>query len=109
MLEGLLGSQDGERVLLFLAERNQGYGKEIADFWNTRIQGVQRQLEKFESGGLLISETVGRTRVYRWNPRWPFQEELLALLRKAIGFLPEADRDRLQLDRRRPRRRGKPL
>jgi len=109
MLEGLLGSQDAERVLLFLAERGEGYGQQIADFWGSRIQGVQRQLDKFENAGALVSETVGRTRVYRWNPRWPFQDELRALLTKAIGFLPEAERQRLQLNRRRPRRRGKPL
>ncbi len=109
MLAGLLGSSDAERVLLFLAERERGYGKEIADFWDTNIQGVQRQLDKFEAGGLLVSEQIGRTRVYSWNPRWPFREQLVTLLSAAIGFLPDDVRIKLTDNSRRPRRRGKIL
>ena len=109
MLEGLLGSQDVERALLFIAGRGKGYGQEIADFWSTYIRGIQRALDRLENGGALVSEKVGRTRVYRWNPRWPFRPELQALLDKAITFLPDADRRRLVENRRRPRRRGKPL
>ena len=109
MIEGLFGSVDAERVLLFMATREQAYGREIAVFWETHVHGIQRQLDKFENGGLLISSLVGRTRVYTWNPRWPFGEELRALLKKAVGFLPDDLRMRLSLDRRRPRRRGKPL
>lgn len=109
MLEGLLGSDDAERVLLFLAARERGYGREIAAFWHTRINGVQRQLDKLEAGGILIASTVGRTRVYTWSPRWPFSDELKALLVKALGFLPDELSKRLVTDRRRPRRRSKPV
>jgi len=108
MLEGLLGSDDAERVLLFLAARECGYGREIASFWQTRIYGVQRQLDKLEAGGILIANTVGRTRVYTWSPRWPFIDELKALLAKALSFLPDELGKRLALNRRRPRRRSKP-
>jgi hypothetical protein len=108
MLEGLLGSDDAERVLFFLAVRQRGYGREIADFWATRISGIQRQLDKLESGGVLIASPVGRTRVYEWNPRWPLHGELLTLLHRAVTFLPEDLRMRLMDNRRRPRRRGKP-
>ena len=109
MLEALLGSPDVERVLLFLTERGSGYGREIADFWATSVTGIQRQLDKLESGGVIQAKAVGRTRVYTWNPRWPMANELQALLRKSATFLPDQDRQRLQEDRRRPRRRGKPL
>ena len=109
MLEALLGSIDAERVLLFLAARDHAYGREIASFWKTNVNGVQRQLNKLEVGGMLMSSLIGRTRVYEWNPRWPFGEELRALLVKAVLFLPDEVRTRLEQDRRRPRRRGKPL
>jgi predicted ArsR family transcriptional regulator len=108
MLAGLLGSDDAERILLFLAARERGYGREIASFWHTSLNGVQRQLDKLEASGILISVTVGRTRVYTWSPRWPFIGELKALLTKALGFLPEELGKRLLDDRRRPRRRSKP-
>ena len=109
MLEGLLGSVDAERALLFIAGRGSGYGKEIADFWGATLSSVQKILDRLERGGVLISQRVGRTRVYEWNPRWPFTEELQALLDKALTYLPAADRQRLLENRRRPRRRGKPL
>lgn len=108
MLEGLLGSDDAERVLFFLAVRQRGYGREMAEFWTTSISGIQRQLDKLEIGGVLIALPVGRTRVYEWNPRWPLHGELLALLHKAVTFLPDDLRVRLMDNRRRPRRRGKP-
>ena len=109
MLEGILGSDDAERVLLYITERGSGYGREMADFWGRSVYGIQRQLDKFEAGGVLVGESVGRTRVYTWSPRWPFTEELKTLLSKAIQFLPDKDRKRLQENRRRPRRRSKPL
>ena len=109
MLEGLLGSVDAERALLFIAGRGAGYGTEIADFWGATLSSVQKSLDRLEAGGLLVSRTVGRTRVYEWNPRWPFNDELQALLAKALNYLPEEDRQRLLENRRRPRRRGKPL
>lgn len=108
MLEHLLGSADAERVLFFLAARQHGYGREIADFWSARVSGIQRQLDKLEAGGVLIASAVGRTRVYEWNPRWPLHDDLLALLHKGMAFLPEDLRVRLTDNRRRPRRRGKP-
>ena len=108
MLEGLLDSNDAERILFYLSARERGYGCEIATFWGTRIYGVQRQLDKLEAGGIIIASMVGRTRVYSWSPRWPFRDELKALLAKALGFLPDDLRDRLMADRHRPRRRAKP-
>ncbi len=107
MLDGLL-STDAQRVLLFLAARQRGYGREIAAFWPSRITGIQRQLDLLEVGGVLVSSPVGRTHVYEWNPRWPARSELLALLQRVIAFLPDDLRARLLDNRRRPRRRGKP-
>ena len=109
MFEGLFSSQDTERVLLFLAARGEGYGKEIADFWQTHVSGIQRQLDRLEVAGVLVQKLVGRTRLYSWNPRWPLRGELKGLLEKAIEFLPEKDRNALVLNRRRPRRRKKPI
>ena len=109
MIEALVGSEDAERVLLFLAARGEGQCREIAGFWQTNLSGIQRQLNRFERGGLLIQRQVGRTRVYSWNPRWPFREELANLLKRAIEFLPIDQHKQLVLNRRRPRRQGKPL
>jgi len=109
MLRPILGSENGERVLLFLLARTEGYATEIARFFEVDLYSIQRQLDKFERGSLLVSRTVGRTRLYTFNPRYPFLRELTALLERALSFYPEPTRQKLLMNRRRPRRRGKPL
>ncbi|MDD5287127.1 MAG: winged helix-turn-helix domain-containing protein [Desulfuromonadaceae bacterium] len=109
MLEPLLGSISSERVLVFLAAREEGYAREIASFFATSLTPIQKQLDKLEAGGVLVSRTAGRTRLYTFNPRYPFLGELTAILDKAISFYDQDLQARLLLNRRRPRRKGKPL
>jgi len=109
MLEPLLGSTNCERVLIFLAAREEGYLREISDFFETSPAPILKQLEKLENGGVLFSRLAGRTRLYGFNPRYPFLKELKSLLDKALIFYPEDIRARLLESRRRPRRKGKPL
>ena len=109
MLESLLGSLNSERVLLFMLAREEGYATEIARFFETDLYAIQRQLDKLERGGVLVSRKAGRTLLYTFNPRYPFLAELKALLEKALSFYPPEVQERLLMNRRRPRRRGKPL
>jgi len=108
MIEPLLGSTNAERTLLFLLARDEGYPSEIAQLFDTDLYGIQKQMDRLESGGVLACRTAGRTRLYRFNPRYPFLKELRALLEKALSFYPEVEQDRLRIVRQRPRRRGKP-
>src|SRR6185369_5690179 len=105
MLESLLGSTNCERVLIFIAAREEGYLREISDFFETSPAPILKQLE---NGGVLFSRLAGRTRLYGFNPRYPFLNELKSLLDKALTFYPEDIRARLLESRRRPRRKGKP-
>lgn len=109
MLEGLLGTVNREKVLLFLLAREECYPREVARFFDTDLRTIQNQLEKLEAGGVLYSRLVGNTRIYAFNPSYPFLEEIKILLEKALTFYPAAERDRLVMGRRRPRRKGKPL
>lgn len=109
MLEPLLGSTNSENVLLFLLAREEGYPREIARFFNSDFKAILNQLKKLEAGGVLRSRSAGRTCLYSFNPRYPFLKELKVLLEKALSFYPEDERRELLTNRRRPRRRGKPL
>ncbi len=109
MLEPLLGSKGSEKVLIFIAARGEGYAREISRFFGTKHYPIQKQLEKLELGGVLVSHSRGRTRIYTFNPRYPFLPQLKALLDKALSFYPEAAREKLVMNRRRPRRLGKTL
>ena len=109
MLESLLGSVNKERVLFFVLAREEGYPRDIARFFGTALTPIQRQLDTLEQGGVLVSRTAGRTRLYTFNPRYPFLDELKTLLGKAFSFYPAEEQERLLLARQRPRRRAKPL
>jgi len=109
MLEPILGSVNAERVLMFILFRTEGYAREIARYYGTDLDPIQKQLEKFEVGGVLVSKPVGKTIVYQFNPRYAFLDELQTLLKAAFGFYSKEDQDRLANARRRPRRKGKPL
>lgn len=93
---------------MYLLKREEGYAREIAQFYGTSVTPLRNQLEKLEAGGVLVSHRVGRTLLYKFNPRYPFLPELRSLLEKAFSFYPEADQQTLVITRKRPRRAGKP-
>ncbi len=107
MLEAAFGSLAAERVLLFLHRYEQAYGRQIADAFDMPVSEIQKQLRKLELGGLLVSQMIGRTRVYRWNPRSVFVAPLRGLLQAVMEHLPPEQRSPYAAGRRRPRRAGK--
>jgi len=109
MLEGLFGSKNRERVLQYIHANDQGYAKEMADFYASSIDPIQKQLERLELNGILVSQKVGRTRLFMFSPRYAFKDELIALLEKARSYYSEEEQERLTKQRKRPRRSGKPL
>ena len=109
MLEPLFDSPVKEKVLLAILARGESYPRELAGIFGLRVYAVQYQLQKMERGGVLYSRLRGRTRLYGFNPRYPFRRELLSLLEKARGFYPAAERRAWLEPRLRPRRAGKPL
>ena len=109
MLEGIFGNASAEKVLLYIEQYGEGYATAIArNFDGLSLHMAQRQLERFERSGVLVSSLRGRTRIYSWNERYPFRQEISALLAKALGALPATERKRYFSERRRPRRAGKP-
>ncbi|MEA3350383.1 MAG: winged helix-turn-helix domain-containing protein [Chloroflexota bacterium] len=109
MLEALLNSENKEQTLVFIFAREEGYATEIARFYDTNLYGIQNQLDKLEAGGVLVSRKVGRTRLYTFNPRYALVEEIKGLIEKALSFYPQELQERLLINRRRPRTRGKSL
>ena len=109
MLGELVGSVNKERALIFLIARDRGYAREIARFFDVPLDPIQKALDGLERSGVLVSRSVGSTREYEFNPRYPMRDELRNLLEKALSLYPKELRDELLIVRRRPRRKGKPL
>lgn len=109
MLEPLFGSVNRERVLTYLYARGEAYPREIARFYKTDLAPIKSQLEKLESGGVVSSRLAGKTRLYTFDPRYTFLDELKKLMEKALSFYSDKDKEALLMVRHRPRRKGKPL
>ena len=109
LISGLLGNETAEKVLLFVENFNTGYARQIATTFEVPVSQVQRQLERFELEGVVVSQFVGKTRVYQFNPRYLFKDELSLLLQKALKNLPPEKFEKYFIKRTRPRRKGKPL
>ena len=109
MLEVLLGSSSCEQVLMFIFAREEGYLREIVRFYDGDYRSIRNQLNKLENNNVLRTREAGKTLLYSFNARYPFLNELKALLEKALTYYSEEEKNRLLLNRRRPRRTGKPL
>ena len=111
VLSELTGSKTAELCLLHLFHYGESYGRAIVDDFAGRVTllNVQRQLEKLELAGLLVSKTAGRTRIYTWNPKSPYVKPLKEMVRIQYESLSSEDRQNLFSKRRRPRRKDKPV
>lgn len=109
MLGELIGSVNKERALIYLIARDRGYAREMARFFNAPLDPIQKALDGLERSGVLVSRSVGSTREYEFNPRYPMRDELRTLLEKALSLYPKDLHDELLITRKRPRRKGKPL
>ncbi len=109
MLEAIFGNGTAEKVLLYLVAHRQSYAREIAVAFSVPVSLVQKQLVRLERGNVLVSRTIGRSRIFELNPLYAFAPELRALLRRAMEFVPARDRGPYEPKRARPRATGKVL
>ncbi len=109
MLEVLLDNKVKEKILLALYVRKEVYPRDFAAVFGINLYSAQIQMKKLEKGGVLVSKLKGRTRLYSFNPRYPFKNELEKLLAKALLFMSQKEKDKYYTPRLRPRRAGKPL
>ena len=109
MYKALFGNNVVEQCLLYIVNYGEGHINGIAKTFGTSPGQVQRQLEKLEAGGILVSQFSGNTKNFRINPRLAVKAELTALVEKMLTLVPESETEKYFRERRRPRRTGKKL
>ena len=107
-LEVLLG-RTASRLVLYLFHYGEAYPTGAAKDLGIRLSAVQRQFEKLEGAGLLVSKLAGRTRMYTFHPKSPAVSKLKEFVRVYYEGMPQSERERMFRTRRRPRRQGKPV
>jgi DNA-binding transcriptional ArsR family regulator len=102
------GSVSRTRALLALRLLGESYARELSRLLGLSLSGVQKAILSLERDGLVAGRAVGRTRLFRLDPRAFARRELERYLDRLLE--PEAAlRRRVATLRRRPRRTGKPL
>ena len=109
MLDKLFGGYTAEKVLMFMNVYGEGYARQIERVMGLPFFPVNRQLARFEDAGVLASQMKGRTKVFVFNPRYPFLKELKALLSKAYEYTPAEEKEKYYMLRKRPRKSDKQL
>ena len=108
-LEAIFGNRTAAASLLYLENYGSGYASSMARTFGMPVSVVQDQLRKFEDAGVLVSRTVGRTRVFEFNPRNPTSRRLRDYLSEELRALPRDITRNFFRERRRPRRTGKTI
>lgn len=109
VLKGVLRAESQEKVLIYLLLCGSGYGKRIAEFYSVPPNPIQKQLSRLEADGVVASHLIGKVRNYQLNPRYPFLEPLITLLKAAAAAYPQDLVNAMLVQRARPRQPGKPL
>lgn len=111
MLEYLFANKNVEKILMYLSLHEKAYATQLSRTFNSSLDPIQKTLRKLEEGGLLVSFLEGKTRIFRWNPRYPFFSEIQTLAKKAYSFLPLNIQEKYyqSTQRKRPRKTGKLL
>jgi predicted ArsR family transcriptional regulator len=107
VIEGIFGNRTAEKVLLHIYHYHEIHAAAIASDYRIAESQVRRQLDRFETAGILVSKQVGRTRLYSLNQKSPFASPIRKIVEIAYESLPLAERVHLFSARRRPRRKGK--
>lgn len=108
ILKGILRAESQEKILIFLLIRESGYGTGIADFYGVSQNSIQKQLARLEGDGVVVSRLLGKLREYQLNPQYSFYIPLKELLKTALEAYPASVKQRLIMNRSRPRKAGKP-
>lgn len=83
MLESLLGNKSAEKVMLAIFLNGELHASAIANEYSTSLDPIKKQLERFEEAGFLISRTIGRSKLYKFNEEHPLTAPLIELIKIA--------------------------
>ena len=88
MLSSLLTNKSVEKILFFILLNGKCYASQLHRRLETPLTPLQQALDKLENGGILTSQTEGKTRFFEFNSNYPLISELEALLKRAYILLP---------------------
>ncbi len=83
MLEIVFGNKSAEKVMMAIYRDGELHASAIAKNYQTALDPIKKQLEKFEEAGFLKSRIVGRSKLYKFNNEHPLVEPLKEIIKIA--------------------------
>jgi len=96
-------------VPLSLFHDGEAHGRTIARDFTVSLDGVERQLDRFERAGTIVCKRQGRTLVYAWNPKSRVASRLRDLTGVIYDGLSSEVKEAIFTERRQPRAKDKPV
>jgi len=109
MLKYIFGNATAEKVLLHIYHYGSIHSAAIAEDYGTSATPIANQLERFEKASILVSKTIGRSRVFSFNLKSPLVKPIKELLKIVYESIPLKEKEIIFKTRRRPRQKGKPV
>lgn len=109
MIETIFGNQTAAKVMLYLFHNGEAYANGLARDMEITLSQVQKQLDRFELAGILISKKMGTVRIYSFNPKLGVVKKIKELIKEFYEAIPLEQRQVMFAERRRPRRKDKPV
>ena len=109
MLDKILGSKTAQKIFLHLYHYGETYPSAVAKDFKVSLGQVQRQFDRFEEAGVIISKLTGRTRIYQFNKKQGIVKPFIEIIKKVYDSIPIEEKKELFSTRRRPRKKGKPV
>lgn len=109
MIEAIFGNATAAKVMLYLFHNGEAYASGLANDMDITLSQVQKQLDRFEDAGILVSKLMGRVRIYSFNPKIGVTKKLKELIQVFYDAIPLDQKQKMFQVRRRPRRKDKPV
>ncbi len=109
MIETIFGNVTAAKVMLYLFHNGEAYASGISKDMGVTLSQVQKQLDRFEESGILVSKVMGKVRIYSFNSKLGVTKKLKDLIQVFYDAIPLEQKEEMFAERRRPRRKGKPV
>ncbi len=87
MLERILGSKTAQKIFIHLYHHGESYPTAVAKDFKISLGAVQKQFERFEEAGIIISKLQGRTRVYQFNKKQGIVKPFIEIIKRISSGL----------------------
>jgi predicted transcriptional regulator len=107
MLDKIFGNETISMIYLNLFHYDEVYSALIEKNTGIGSRAVLNQLNKMEEAGVLVSRSVGRTRLYQFNPKSPFVKPIKEIIEIIYSNMNIKMKEKMFKERMRPRAKGK--